>query len=166
VLTTDGHALVTRIGAQFLAAGDGAARSGFRVSWLLSRLDGFRPRGNAPEDAHRHGGTEGDGMRIRWTTTIVMATGVLTLIAGVAAGGGGSAHAATLRSGPASAGSTSAGSTSAGPQATGYVADKQLNGVAAITPSNAWAVGSTGSISGRATAPKTLILHWNGKTWS
>jgi hypothetical protein len=39
-------------------------------------------------------------MRIRWTTRIVMATGVLTLIAGIAAGGG-SAHAATT--GPASA---------------------------------------------------------------
>ena len=33
-------------------------------------------------------------MRIRWTTRIAMAVGVLTLIAGVAAGGPGSASAA------------------------------------------------------------------------
>ena len=33
-----------------------------------------------------------------------------------------------------------------------------LSGVAATSPSNAWAVGSNGS-------DKTLILHWNGTTW-
>jgi len=35
-------------------------------------------------------------MRIRWTTRIAMAVGVLTLIAGVAAGGPGSASAARV----------------------------------------------------------------------
>ena len=33
-----------------------------------------------------------------------------------------------------------------------------LSGVAAISPENAWAVGSTNS-------GDTLILHWNGKSW-
>jgi hypothetical protein len=37
-----------------------------------------------------------------------------------------------------------------------------LDGVAATSADNAWAVGYTG------TEPnaKTLILHWNGKTWN
>jgi hypothetical protein len=90
-------------------------------------------------------------MRIRWTTRIVMATGVLTLIAGVATGGG-PAHAAT----------TGYGSAPAAPQAPSYVTDGQLNGVAATAPGNAWAVGYTGTF-GRT---KALILHWNGKSWS
>ena len=80
-----------------------------------------------------------------------MATGVLTLIAGVAAGGG-SAHAAT----------TGSVSAAAAPQATSYVIDGQLNGVAATAPGNAWAVGYTGTF-GRT---KTLIAHWNGKSWA
>jgi hypothetical protein len=33
-------------------------------------------------------------MRIRWTTRIATAAGLLTLIAGIATGGGGPAHAA------------------------------------------------------------------------
>ena len=33
-------------------------------------------------------------MRIRWTTRIATAAGLLTLIAGIATGGGGTAHAA------------------------------------------------------------------------
>ena len=79
-----------------------------------------------------------------------MATGVLTLIAGVAAGGG-QAHAATR------------GSAAAAPRAARYVAaDGELNGVAATAPGNAWAVGYTGTFD----RAKTLILHWNGKAWS
>ena len=34
-------------------------------------------------------------MRIRWTTRIATAAGLLTLLAGIATGGGGAAHAAT-----------------------------------------------------------------------
>jgi hypothetical protein len=45
-------------------------------------------------------------MRIRWTTRIAMAVGVITLIAGVAAGGG--------TAGAAQAGSHAAGSPAAG----------------------------------------------------
>ena len=37
---------------------------------------------------------KGTGMRIRWTTRIATAAGILTLLAGIAAGGGGAAHAA------------------------------------------------------------------------
>src|ERR1700677_4037382 len=37
-----------------------------------------------------------------------------------------------------------------------------LSGVVAISGTNAWAVGSTGSNS----SAKTLILHWNGTTWT
>jgi hypothetical protein len=33
-------------------------------------------------------------MRIRWTTRIATAAGLLTLVAGIATGGGGAAHAA------------------------------------------------------------------------
>ena len=89
-------------------------------------------------------------MRIRWTTWIVMATGVLTLIAGVAAGGR-TARAATI----------AGASAAVAPEATSYVAEGQLNGVAATAPGNAWAVGFTGVLT-----QKTLILHWNGKKWS
>ena len=40
----------------------------------------------------------------------------------------------------------------------------QLNGVAATSASNAWAVGCTiDNCAG--TASKTVILHWNGSTW-
>ena len=38
-----------------------------------------------------------------------------------------------------------------------------LSGVAATSATNAWAVG--GSVSGPSEISKTLILHWNGKTW-
>jgi hypothetical protein len=44
------------------------------------------------------------------------------------------------------------------PVATGYSAVGALNGVAAASNSDAWAVGSNGS--------KILMLHWNGKAWS
>ena len=43
-------------------------------------------------------------MRIRWTTRIAMAVGVLTLIAGVAAGGPASAATARPASAPAAIG--------------------------------------------------------------
>ena len=41
----------------------------------------------------------------------------------------------------------------------------QFKGVAATSPSNAWAVGYTGpsGLPGRA---QTLIMHWNGKSWT
>ena len=37
-----------------------------------------------------------------------------------------------------------------------------LAGVAATSATNAWAVGSTGS----SLSPKTLILRWNGTSWT
>jgi hypothetical protein len=39
-------------------------------------------------------------MRIRWTTRIAMAAGMITLIAGIVAGGGGTASAAPAHSAP------------------------------------------------------------------
>jgi hypothetical protein len=45
-------------------------------------------------------------MRIRWTTRIAMAVGMITLIAGVAAGGG---AASAAQRGPHAAGSHTAG---------------------------------------------------------
>jgi hypothetical protein len=41
------------------------------------------------------------------------------------------------------------------------VAANNLQSVAAISPSNAWAVGYTET----PTSSKTMILHWNGRTW-
>jgi hypothetical protein len=88
-------------------------------------------------------------MRIRRTIGVVSVVGVLSLIAGVVAGGG-SAHAATIAGTPAA------------PQSTGYVTDGLLYGVAATSAGNAWAVGYTGT----EPSAKTLILHWNGKSWN
>ena len=44
--------------------------------------------GTTPGGSAEHGGAEGDGMRIRWTTRIAAAAGLLTLVAGIATGGG------------------------------------------------------------------------------
>ena len=40
-----------------------------------------------------------------------------------------------------------------------------LDGVSAVSPSNIWAVGEYSTKSGSFGANKTLILHWNGRTW-
>src|SRR5215472_16536114 len=37
-----------------------------------------------------------------------------------------------------------------------------LNGVAALSPADAWAVGYSKTSNGA----KTLVLHWNGATWA
>ena len=80
-----------------------------------------------------------------------MATGVLTLVAGVAAGG------------PARAATTATAAAAPAPPGASYVATAgELNGVAATASGSAWAVGYSGSFE----RAKTLILHWNGKTWS
>jgi hypothetical protein len=89
-------------------------------------------------------------MRIRWTTRIMTAAGVLTLIAGIAANGG-DANAASGK--PASA---------AAPYTTRYVTGGALQGVAAGPAGRAWAVGYTGTPE----KPKTLIVAWSGRTWA
>lgn len=89
-------------------------------------------------------------MRISWTTAIMTAAGVLTLVAGIAANGG-----------PANAASSRPASTVA-PYTTRYVTGGALQGVAATSATSAWAVGYTGT----AAKPKTLIVAWNGKTWA
>lgn len=40
-----------------------------------------------------------------------------------------------------------------------------LNSVTAVSPSNIWAAGEYSDQSGGITPDKTLILHWNGRTW-
>jgi hypothetical protein len=47
------------------------------------------------------------------------------------------------------------------PDPAGPASDNELDGVVAISASNAWAVGAYAS----GTAGKALIEHWNGKTW-
>jgi hypothetical protein len=42
--------------------------------------------------------------------------------------------------------------------------DGSLSGVAAVSGTNAWAVGATYSSGG--TDAKALVLHWNGRAWS
>jgi hypothetical protein len=41
--------------------------------------------------------------------------------------------------------------------------DNELNAVTALSPTDAWAVGEFDNTNGRTS---TLILHWNGTTWS
>ena len=38
-------------------------------------------------------------------------------------------------------------------------------GVAAASARSVWAVGDTFDSTDSKTPPKTLIVHWNGKTW-
>jgi hypothetical protein len=90
-------------------------------------------------------------MRIRWTTRIMTAAGVLTLIAGIAANGG-----------PAKAASSKPASASVAADSTRYVTSGVLHGVAASSATSAWAVGYSGS----ELKPKTLIVHWNGQAWA
>jgi hypothetical protein len=47
-------------------------------------------------------------------------------------------------------------------------ASNQLSGVAALSATNAWAVGSycVSGCTGSSPVSKTLILHWNGTAWS
>jgi hypothetical protein len=47
------------------------------------------------------------------------------------------------------------------PAVTSYTVVGDLSSVAAVSPTDAWAVGYTGT-----SAPKTLIVHWNGRKWS
>jgi hypothetical protein len=52
--------------------------------------------------------------------------------------------------------------TAALPAATTYSTTGSLAGVAAVSDSNAWAVGYAGVV----TSSKVLMLHWNGSAWS
>src|ERR1700723_451275 len=90
-------------------------------------------------------------MRASWPARFVIsAAGAAALLAGVVAG-------------PAQArGATAIGAAAAGRQAaTSYSTVGELNGVAAVSPSSAWAVGSAGN-----SAQTVLMLHWNGNAWS
>jgi hypothetical protein len=50
----------------------------------------------------------------------------------------------------------------ASPDPAGSGTTNQLNGVSAVSGSSAWAVGYDDN----ASAPRTLVLHWNGISWS
>jgi hypothetical protein len=62
--------------------------------------------------------------------------------------------------GPASSAATVL--KAAAPSGAAYSTTGQLNGVAAVSNSSAWAVGYAGSNR----SPKVLMLHWSGRAWS
>lgn len=62
----------------------------------------------------------------------------------------------------AASGQQAAGRSAAPASSTAYSGAGRLNGVAAISNSSAWAVG----YAGQSSAPKILMLHWNGTAWS
>jgi hypothetical protein len=41
-----------------------------------------------------------------------------------------------------------------------------LQGVVVVSATNVWAVGASGVNTGKRIAPRTLVLHWNGKKWT
>ncbi len=59
--------------------------------------------------------------------------------------------------------STACGKWSVVPSPNGSSSPNGLNGVAALSATDAWAVGSSGS---QKSGAQTLIEHWNGTTWS
>jgi hypothetical protein len=79
------------------------------------------------------------------------------LVAGIA----GIALAASGLTGTGAAGAAPAWSALAAPATIPGV----LNGVAATSAENAWAVGCTTNFSCAFNGGKTLILRWNGKAW-
>jgi hypothetical protein len=84
--------------------------------------------------------------------SLASANSAPALAAGMAAGAPSSARQAA----------TALPAVTARPTASYYSAGGQLRGVATVSASNAWAVGSTGV--GASTEP--LMLHWNGRSWS
>jgi hypothetical protein len=52
------------------------------------------------------------------------------------------------------------------PAGTGTAALNDLNGVAAVSATNAWAVGFYGHFGGQRAVGKPLVLHWDGTTWT
>ena len=72
-----------------------------------------------------------------------------------------SAHAVSARAVSARA-VASVQQAAARPAAAAYSTTGSLGGVAAISNSSAWAVGYAGTSS----APRVLMLHWNGAAWS
>jgi hypothetical protein len=88
----------------------------------------------------------GEVGRINWLGRLVIAAAMfsLTAVAGIVT--------------PASA-----GAPPAPPAATSFTIPGILYGVATVSARNAWAVGCTG-VCGQ--GGKTLLLHWNGATWS
>jgi len=105
-------------------------------------------------------------MRIPWRAGLAIAVGVLSLATAGAVGGMAPATAAT----PASAWSAvqkSAVQKHASPGATRYRVAGVLNGVVAMSPDDAWAVGGAGHYdSDYGFISKILILHWDGRKWS
>jgi hypothetical protein len=63
----------------------------------------------------------------------------------------------------ASAGATARPASPSSPVTTSYAKRGQLYGVAAVSGTNAWAVGFSGG--GVGYRSMTLLLHWNGRRW-
>lgn len=55
--------------------------------------------------------------------------------------------------------------SSPNPSRAGAASINTLNGVNAVSGTDAWAVGFYGRVTGQGGVDKTLILHWNGSTW-
>jgi hypothetical protein len=92
-----------------------------------------------------HGRPEGEDSTVRVSRRALIAIAATAISVGLSGVVAGSASAATPR-----------------PAATTYSATGGLYGVASVSSSSAWAVGYAGNSS----APKILMLHWNGKAWS
>src|ERR1700722_4471394 len=84
--------------------------------------------------------------RISWLSKLAIATAAI---------------ARTATAGIATPGRAGAGRVPSA--ATSFTVPGILYGVAAVSAKNAWAVGCSG-VCGR--GGKTLLLHWNGATWS
>jgi hypothetical protein len=52
------------------------------------------------------------------------------------------------------------------PSPNGDAGDGSLFAVKAIAPNDVWAAGSTGSSNGREADEATLLMHWDGSTWT
>ncbi len=98
----------------------------------------------------------------RHALTAIAATGISIGLTSVIAGSAGAL--AGVQRAPVQAAPVQAAVQPAAvqPAATAYSTAGALTGTAAISDSSAWAVG----YAGKSSAPKILMLHWNGKAWS
>jgi hypothetical protein len=122
------------------------------AGWFTCREHAYRgsPREMTIRLAGRRQNRQAEGSDLRVSRGVLIAFAA----AGVAVGLAGPI------AGPASA----AGIPQAAvrPKPVGFSVRGGLNGAAAVSGTNAWAAG----FAGRSSAPRVLLLHWNGKTWT
>src|SRR5439155_1317348 len=93
-------------------------------------------------------------MHTRWLAgRTFTAVGGLLVMAGVFAG-----------TGPAVASAANCQAWTGVPSPSPGSSFNELNGVRVVSASDAWAVGAYGD--GNGTHRQTLVLHWNGATWT